>query len=150
MNAKKYSAEFFVGIFVAIGLLCVAYLTIQLGKMEFFSQKGYTVIAKFSSTTGLKAGANVVIAGVGVGKVTQISLDEDFYSNVHMRLDPSIKISDDTGAAIKTSGLIGDKYISLSPGGASDLLGDGDVLTETQSSIDIEDLISKYVFGSVK
>ena len=142
--------ELFVGIFVLIGLICVGYLTIQLGKMEFFSNSGYTLIAKFSSTTGLRTGANVEIAGVSVGKVTKIELDDEYYSNVHMRIRDGIKISGDTGAAIKTSGLIGDKYINLTPGGVEDDLKDGGVLTETQGAIDIEDLISKYVFGSVK
>lgn len=150
MHVKKYTMELFVGVFVLIGLLCVAYLTVQLGKMELFGNSGYTLIAKFSSTTGLRTGANVEIAGVSVGKVTQIALDDEYYSNVHIRIRDGVKISGDTGAAVKTSGLIGDKYINLTPGGAEADLVDGDVLTETQGAIDIEDLISKYVFGSVQ
>lgn len=150
MYTKKYSMEFFVGIFVLLGLLCVGYLTIQLGKMELFSNNGYTVVAKFSSTTGLRTGANVEIAGVNVGKVTKIALDKDYFSNVHLRIKDGIKLTGDTGAAIKTSGLIGDKFVSLTPGGIEEELTDGGELTETQSAIDIEDLISKYVFGSVK
>lgn len=150
MYVKKYSIELFVGVFVLIGLLCVGYLTIRLGKMELFSNNGYTVIAKFSSTTGLRAGANVEIAGVSVGKVAKIELDPEYHSLVHIRLRNGVKISGDTGAAIKTSGLIGDKYVNLTPGGAEADLKDGDELTETQSAIDIEELISKYVFGSVK
>ena len=150
MYAKKYSMELSVGIFVLIGLICVAYLTIQVGKMELFSNSGYTLVAKFSSTTGLRTGANVEIAGVSIGRVTKIELDDEYYSTVHMRIRDGIKVSGDTGAAIKTSGLIGDKFINLTPGGAEDDLTDGGLLTETQGSIDIEDLISKYVFGSVK
>lgn len=150
MYVKKYSMELFVGVFVLIGLLCVGYLTIRLGKMEFFSNSGYTIIAKFSSTTGLRSGANVEIAGVSVGKVVKIELDDEYTSRVSMRIRDGVKISGDTGAAIKTSGLIGDKYVNLTPGGVEDDLKDGDELTETQSAIDIEDLISKYVFGSVK
>ncbi|MDL2209595.1 outer membrane lipid asymmetry maintenance protein MlaD [Desulfovibrio sp. OttesenSCG-928-O18] len=150
MYSKKYSMEFLVGIFVLIGLLCVGYLTIQLGKMEFFSNSGYTLVATFDSTTGLRSGANVEIAGVSVGKVTKIELDEEYNSRVSMRIRDGVKISGDTGAAIKTSGLIGDKYVSLTPGGAEDDLTNGGELTETQGSINIEDLISKYVFGSVK
>lgn len=150
MYVKKYSMELFVGVFVLVGLLCVGYLTVQLGKMELFSKSGYTLVAKFSSTTGLRPGATVEIAGVSVGRVTGIDLDDDYYANVHMRIRDGVKISGDTGAAIKTSGLIGDKYVSLTPGGAEDDLTDGGVLTETQGAIDIEDLISKYVFGSVQ
>lgn len=150
MYAQKYSMEFFVGIFVLIGLLCVGYLTIQLGKMELFSGKGYTLTAKFSSTTGLRSGANVEIAGVTVGRVVKIELDKEFYSVVHLRIRDGVEIPDDTGAAIKTSGLIGDKYVSLTPGGASEYLADQAELSETHAPLDIEDLISKYVFGSVK
>lgn len=150
MYAKKYSMEFLVGIFVLIGLLCVGYLTIQLGKMELFSNSGYTLIAKFDSTTGLRAGANVEIAGVSVGKVTKIELDGEYNSKVSMRIRDGVKISSDTGASIKTSGLIGDKYVSLTPGGADDYLADKGELTETHAPLDIEELISKYVFGGVK
>ncbi len=150
MYAQKYSMEFLVGIFVLIGLLCVGYLTIQLGKMELFSSKGYTLTAKFSSTTGLRSGANVEIAGVNVGRVVKIELDQDYYSVVHLRIRDGVKIPDDTGASIKTSGLIGDKYVSLTPGGADEYLADMGELTETHAPLDIEELISKYVFGGVK
>ena len=150
MHVQKYSMEFFVGIFVLIGLLCVSYLTIQLGKMEIFSSKGYTLTAKFSTSTGLRSGANVDIAGVNVGRVIKIELDQDYYSVVHIRIRDGIKIPDDTGVSIKTNGLIGDKYVSLTPGGASDYLADRGELTETNAPVDIEELISKYVFGGVK
>lgn len=150
MDAKKYSMEFLVGIFVLIGLLCVGYLTIRLGKMEFFSSKGYTLIAKFSSTTGLRSGANVEVAGVSVGRVVKIELDPAYSSLVHLRIRDGVKLSEDSGASIKTSGLIGDKYVSLTPGGLERHLGDGDELTETHPPVDIEELISKYVFGGVK
>ena len=150
MYARKYSMELFVGIFVLIGLLCVGYLTIQLGKMELFSNMGYTVIGKFSSSTGLRSGANVEIAGVAVGRVVKIELDSEYYSLVHIRVRDGIKLSEDSGAAIKTSGLIGDKYVSLTPGGLDTYLENGDELTETHAPVDIEELISKYVFGGVK
>ena len=147
---KKYSMELFVGIFVLITLLCVAYLTIRLGKMDLFTDKGYTLIAKFSSSTGLRSGADVEIAGVSVGKVTKIELNPKFESLVHMRIRDGITLAEDTGASVKTSGLIGDKYISLSPGGLTKMLANNDEITETTGSIDLEALISKYVFGSVK
>ena len=150
MSVKKYSSEVMVGIFVLIGLLCVTYLTVRLGKMDFFTNTGYTIVAKFSTTTGLKNGAEVEIAGVSIGKVTKIELDEAFYSSVSLRINSDIKLAADTGAAIKTSGLIGDKYISLTPGGSEKDLMPGAIITNTQAPVDIESLISKYVFGSVK
>ncbi len=147
---KKYSTELFVGIFVLVGLLCVAYLTIRLGKMDLFTDKGYTLVAKFSSTTGLRSGAEVEVAGVSVGKVTKIRLGPKFESVVHMRIHDGITLAEDSGASVKTSGLIGDKYISLSPGGLEKTLANNDEITETTGSVDLEALISKYVFGGVQ
>lgn len=147
---KKYSMELAVGVFVLIGLLCVGYLTVRLGKMDLFSGDGYTLVAKFASTTGLRPGANVEIAGVNVGRVTGIALDDEYYADVRLRIRDGIKIPEDSGAAIKTNGLIGDKYVSLSPGGSTTMLANGEQIAETQGSVDLESLIQKYVFGSVK
>ena len=147
---KKYSLEFSVGVFVLVGLACLGYLTIKLGKMEVFGGDSYTVTARFTSVSGLKSGANIEIAGVQVGKVGRISLDSDYAANVSLRIRKNVSLSDDSIAMIKTSGLIGDKYISISLGGSSAFLADGDEIEETQAAIDIEELISKYVFGGVQ
>ena len=147
---KKYSLEFSVGVFVLIGLVCLGYMTVKLGKMEVFANDGYTVKAKFASITGLKVGASVEISGVPVGKVTGINLDDNYHAQVRLQLKKTVRLSDDSIASVKTSGLIGDKYVSLSLGGSTTLLADGDDITETESAVDIEALISKYVFGGVK
>lgn len=142
-----------VGIFVIIGLLCVAYLAIKLGRMEMFSPKGFEMSARFDSASGLRVGADVELAGVPVGRVERISLDPDPMRSqaiVDFRLDRNLHLSDDSMASIKTSGLIGDKYISLSRGGSEKELGPGGVITETESPIDLETMISKYAFGGVK
>lgn len=142
-----------VGIFVLLGLLCVGYLTIKLGRMELFSEKGFDLSARFDSASGLRTGADVELAGVPVGRVVSIKLDPDpLHSQaiVDLKLDKNLHLSDDTIAAIKTSGLIGDKYISLSRGGSETELQNGDTILETQSPVDIESLISKYAFGGVK
>jgi len=145
-----FGKQSMVGIFVLIGLLCVGYLTIKLGKMEIFGQKGYTITAQFASIAGLRNGANVEIAGVSVGRVTNIYIDvETYMAQVDMRIDENILLSEDTMAAVKTSGLIGDKYIGLEPGGADELLINGSLIIDTESTIDIESLISKFVFGGV-
>jgi phospholipid/cholesterol/gamma-HCH transport system substrate-binding protein len=100
--------------------------------------------------TGLRVGADVEISGVPVGKVSGINLDQmDNVAVVSLRLRPDVELSEDTIASVKTSGLIGDKYVKLSPGGAMDLLKEGDEILETESALDIEELISKYVFGKV-
>ncbi len=143
--------ETLVGIFVLIGLLCVAYLTVKLGKMELIGGNYYTIYAKFQSVAGLKTGCSVQMAGVEIGRVADISLDvKDKMALVTMRIDKDVPICDDAIASIKTSGLIGDKYVSITPGGSDHFVKDGGYLTETESSLDIESLISKYVFGSVQ
>lgn len=146
---KKYPLEFSVGIFMLIGLICLGYLTVKLGKMELFGTDGYTINARFTSIAGLKTGASVEIAGVPVGKVTGIKLNEDYYALVSLRINPDVRLSDDSIASIKTSGLIGDKYVNLSMGGSDVVLKEGGEIVETESAVDIEALISKYVFGSV-
>lgn len=148
---KKITLETTVGIFVIAGILCTAYLTIQLGKMELIGNNYYTIEARFASVAGLTKAARVEIAGVQVGSVSRISLDpERLVAVLHLKIQKDIPISEDTIASIKTSGLIGDKYIRLSPGGSDMLLGEGDVLLETEAPLDMEDMISKYVFGGIK
>ena len=148
---RKYTKETAVGIFVIIGLVCVAYLTLQLGDLELFGADVYRVNAEFTSVAGLRVGANVEIAGVPVGKVGAITLNqENAMAHVVLDIDKNIKLSDDVIASVKTSGLIGDKYVNLAPGGSEDYLGEGDVITDTESAVDLESLISKYVFGGVK
>lgn len=140
----------YVGIFVFIGLLCLSYMTVKLGKMEVFDNGGYTLTANFTSISGLKTGASVEISGVKIGKVTAISLNEDYLAEVSLQINAGIQLSDDSIASIKTSGLIGDKYISISRGGSTDMLADKGTVFETESAVDIEALISKYVFGGVE
>ncbi len=144
------SKEFLLGIFVIMGLACLSYLTIKLGRMDFFQGDSYIVKAHFNSASGLKVGSNIEIAGVKVGSIASISLDQaSSTALVELSIKEGIELSDDTIAAVKTSGLIGDKYISLIPGGSPDLLTNNSLLFDTQSAVDIEELISKYVFGSV-
>lgn len=150
MNKYRKTA---VGAFVLIGLLCVGYLTIKLGRMDLFSAAGFDVSARFDSASGLRAGADVELAGVPVGRVTAIRLDPDPMRSqaiVDIKLNQNLHLSDDSIASIKTSGLIGDKYISLSRGGSETEIRPGGTITETESPVDIETLISKYAFGGVK
>ena len=146
---KKFNLEVSVGAFMVVGLLAVAYLTLNLGGLELFGGDYYRVHASFSSVSGLKSGARVEIAGVQVGKVAQISLVDD-QARVVLDLKPEVKIGSDVFASIKTQGIIGDKYVQLTPGVEEDFLKDGGEITETESAIDLEALISKYVFGKVE
>ncbi|HJA78303.1 MAG TPA: outer membrane lipid asymmetry maintenance protein MlaD [Candidatus Desulfovibrio intestinavium] len=149
MNSFRQTA---VGIFVLVGLVCVAYLTVKLGRMELFEQKGFELTARFGSVSGLRVGADVEMAGVPVGRVAAITLDDNPAmprALVRMVLDRDLHLSEDTIASVKTSGLIGDKYINLQPGGLPDKVAAGGELTETESAVDLESLLAKYVFGGV-
>ena len=148
---KKYALETTVGIFVLAGLLCVAYLTVKLGKLEVLGGDSYILKAKFKDVTGLRTGAYVEMAGVRIGRVGGIALDpKDSTPVVTLDIDKGVKLTDDAIASIKTSGLIGDKFVKVSPGGSDTVLGPGGMIVETESSVDLGDLIGKYVFGGVK
>ena len=140
----SFSKEAAVGFFVMLGLVCVAYLTVKLGRMEVFHSEGYVLTASFNSVSGLRPGAEVEIAGVRVGLD-----DKQPRAVVELQLGDNVHLTDDVIASVKTSGLIGDKYISLEPGGSGEPLKNGDEITDTESAVDIESLISKYVFGKV-
>lgn len=137
-----------VGIFMLVGIAALAYLSIQLGRVSFFGGQGYVLTADFPSTGGLKSGAAVEIAGVQVGEVQGIGLHED-QARVVLRVRPGIKIPDDSIVSIKTKGLIGEKYVRISPGGSEKIVGPNGRLREVEAPVDLEELISKYVFGKV-
>jgi phospholipid/cholesterol/gamma-HCH transport system substrate-binding protein len=151
---KKNRLEFlelFVGIFMVVGFLAFGYLALQLGEVSFLSAgKTYVIDAEFDNISGLKKGAVVQIAGVVVGQVKRTWLGEDELAHVALQLDKEVKVPADSMASVKSQGIIGDKYIQLSLGGDEKLLKAGDVLTETESAVDLEALISKFAFGSVK
>jgi phospholipid/cholesterol/gamma-HCH transport system substrate-binding protein len=147
---KRSSMELGVGVFVLIGMLGVGYLTIKLGRMELLQGNYYLVSARFQNVTGLKTGSSVEIAGVPVGRVSAIKVNpENFAAVVEMKIDKGVVLTDDTIASVKTQGLIGDKFIKLSPGGSDTELKSGDTMVETESVIDLEELISQFVMGKV-
>lgn len=148
---QKYAHETVVGIFVVIGLVCVGYMTAKLGNVSLFGDDSYTLYARFNSVSGLRVGNAVEMLGMEIGKVAGFKLDQDdLLAMVELRIKPDIKIYDDAIASIKTAGLIGDKYVSIDPGGGEDLLKPGATITETESPVDIGELIGKYAFGDVK
>ena len=129
------------------GFLSFAWLAVNLGDVNLFGGETYAVKARFVSVSGLKEGATVEIAGVTVGKVTEIGLDrEDFEAVVLMSIDRDVVLQEDVIASIRTAGIIGDRYVSLTPGGAEENIGPGGEIFETESAINIEELVSKYMF----
>jgi len=140
-----------VGIFVVFGLLCIAYMSVKLGHVSLFGDNSYSISARFTSVSGLRAGNPVNMLGLDIGRVERLYMDQaDQKAVVEMRINNGVKIYDDAIASIKTEGLIGDKYVSIDPGGAGTVLEPGGVITETQPAVDIADLIGKYAFGDVK
>ena len=128
----------------------MGYLTIKLGKLEWFGKENYSLYARFQSVSGLKKGAHVEIAGIQIGSVSAITYDQERQvALVEMKIDKGVELTDDVIASVKTSGLIGDKYIKLSPGGSDMFLAPGEMIVTTEPAVDLEELISKYVFGDV-
>ena len=141
--------EIIVGLFVLSGLIGIFFLAFRIGKSEFIGQKTYELTAVFNNLSGVSENARVEIAGVRVGSVEIIELNADFKAMVTLKLPEHLKLDDDTIAAVKTSGLIGDRFIELLPGGSGIQLEPGDLIFDTQSAIDLESLISKFGFGNL-
>jgi phospholipid/cholesterol/gamma-HCH transport system substrate-binding protein len=137
-----------VGLFVVLGVLALAYLSIKLGRVSLFGGSGYTVLVDFPSVGGLKAGSTVEIAGVEVGRVEGIGL-VDYQARVVLRMRPDVKLQEDSIASIKTKGLIGEKFIRISPGGSDKLIPPNGRIREVEAPVDFEELLSKYIFGKV-
>jgi phospholipid/cholesterol/gamma-HCH transport system substrate-binding protein len=148
---KKFKMESIVGIFVVIGLFAVGYMTIKLGKVSLLGDDSYPLYARFISVSGLRAGSPVEMLGIEVGRIEQLTVDQDKQMALaELRIKKGIKVFDDANASIKTSGLIGDKFIRIEPGGSGDIIKPGGMITETAAPLDMEDLVSKYAFGDVK
>lgn len=146
---KKFDIELVVGIFILIGIFALGYISIKLGKLELIRGEGYNVYAEFEKAGGVKPGAVVEIAGVEVGKVKSIRLDENYQALVEIRILGNIKLQEDSIASIKTKGIIGEKYISITPGSSEQIIPNGGKIRETESAIDFEEIISKYVFDKI-
>jgi phospholipid/cholesterol/gamma-HCH transport system substrate-binding protein len=148
---KKYRYETVAGIFVLIGLVCVGYLTVKLGRVKLLDHGSYPLFARFSSVSGLRAGNPVEMLGIEIGEVASFRLDQDKQVvMVEFKIREGIKVYEDAIASIKTSGLIGDRYVSLDAGGSGSILNPGGVITQTESPPDLSDLIGKYAFGDVE
>jgi len=146
---KRLNIETAVGLFVLLGIVCLAWLSIKLGKLEIVGGDYVPVYAEFASVSGLKKGVSVEIAGVDVGKVESITLD-DYSADVLMKIRTGIKLPEDTIASIRTRGLIGDKYVSLSPGASDRMIPPNGKIRDTESAVDMEQLIGEFIHGSTK
>ncbi|GAB4281986.1 MAG: outer membrane lipid asymmetry maintenance protein MlaD [Deferrisomatales bacterium] len=146
---KRFNVETGVGLFLVIGFLSFAYLSVKLGDVQVFGEDTYRVTARFGSVSGLKEGAVVEVAGVRVGTVERITLDPEHYEAVvELAVEKGGRLPADTIASIRTAGIIGDKYVKLSPGGSEEMIEPGGEIFETESAINLEELVSKYLFES--
>ncbi|XHR28272.1 MAG: outer membrane lipid asymmetry maintenance protein MlaD [Chthoniobacteraceae bacterium] len=145
---KQRHFEFYVGLFMALGILCLAILSLQVARNDFFAANGYEVQAVFTNCSGLQAGSPIMIAGVEIGRIKSIGL-EDYEAKVVFVIKHGIVLQKDAMASIKTKGLIGEKYVEITPGGDDRAITPGGLLINTEPALDIESLISKYVQGSI-
>ncbi len=141
------TTQLVVGIFAILGIVALAILSLSLGKITLLPKPGYTLYASFDNISGLKTGDQVQLAGVQVGKVMQIGL-KDLRARIAMRVDDGVPIDKDAIASIKTSGIIGDKYITIQLGPSERLLKDGDTIIHTQDAFVLEDAIGQLINSS--
>lgn len=144
---KRSSVETAVGVFVVVGFVCFAFIAIKLGNLEIMKTDNYSLTARFDTVSGLRLGAPVEVAGVRVGTVDTIRLDEKkFEAVLGLKIEPYVKLPKDTIASVRTAGILGDKFIKLTPGAETESLPDGGVIVDTESALSLEELISKYMF----
>jgi phospholipid/cholesterol/gamma-HCH transport system substrate-binding protein len=149
MNTKVL--EMTVGAFMVAGFLALVYLAFNLGEVGLFDRgRTYEIRAEFDNVSGVKKGATVQVAGVIVGEVSGIRLNDELLAELTLKLDRTLKVPTDSIASVKSQGIIGDKFVQITLGGALDFFEENDVIFDTESAIDIESLISKFAFGSAQ
>lgn len=145
---KKRKNEFYVGLFLVLGIICTCYLFVVVGEINISRNKQYMIYGYFTSVSGLKTGADVEMSGVKIGSVARISFDKkEMLAKVEFNIDKNIELAEDIIASVKTSGIIGQKYIDIAPGGSDIMLSSGDEIINTESSLDIESLVRKFIFN---
>ena len=145
---KQRTFEFFVGLFMAIGIASLAILSLRVARNDFFATGGYDVQAVFANCSGLRAGSPIMIAGVEVGRVKSIGL-EDYEAKLILSIREGVELQKDAIASIKTKGLIGEKFIEITPGADEEYVAAGGRLINTEPPMDIESLISKFIQGNI-
>ncbi len=150
MADKQTKIEIAVGFFMLIGIGCISYIAIQLGDLQVLGQESYIIQARFTSASGLRTGAYIEAAGVRIGTIDSIEFNaEDYLAIVNMAIHKDVPVHEDAVASIRTAGIIGDKFIKITPGGG-EYLQPGEEIYETEPSINLEELISKYIFETEK
>mgnify|MGYP001424682412 CR=1 FL=1 len=148
---KRNMTDIIVGIFLIVGFVALGWLALQLGEVPWLAgSHSYTLYGEFNNISGVKSGADIQISGVKVGTVRELSLNDQSFAVVAMQLNKDVKIPVDSIASVKSQGIIGDKFIQISLGGDELVFKDGETISDTESAVDLESLISKFAFGKVK
>jgi len=144
----KRGLELIVGLFVLFGLFCLGYISVNTGEIPILRTKTYAIYARFDSVEGLVPGASVEIAGVPVGHVGPITL-VDYRAEVEIDLNKNIQLQDDAIASVRTKGIIGETFLLITPGGSPKIVQPGGRLRQTESAVDIQQLISTFIHGKI-
>jgi phospholipid/cholesterol/gamma-HCH transport system substrate-binding protein len=145
---RRFNLEMAVGFFMLVGILALAYISINLGRLELFGDDWYRVYAFFDRAGAVRPGTSVEIAGVRVGKVDKVEL-EDYRAKLTLKIRRDVRLQEDAIASIRTKGLIGEKYIEITPGASERFIEPGGVIRETESAVELEELLLKYAIGKI-
>ncbi|MFZ5798732.1 MAG: outer membrane lipid asymmetry maintenance protein MlaD [Desulfobulbus sp.] len=147
---KSSMNDVIVGIFLIVGFVALGWLALQLGEVPWLADRhSYILYGEFNNISGVKAGADVQVSGVKIGTVKELALNDQAYAVITMQLNREVEIPVDSIASVKSQGIIGDKFIQISLGGDETVFNDGETITDTESALDLESLISKFAFGKV-
>lgn len=141
---RSFTAEFYVGLFALFGVACLAYLSVNIAGMKILNTGYYKIGAEFDNIAGLKLGAPVEIAGVRVGEVVGIAL-KSTTAEVTLNVRDGVTLREDDIAAIRTKGIIGDRYIKIVPGGSEQTLKQGERVKDTESAVELEEILGKFI-----
>ena len=147
---KTFDREVVVGMVLLLGAALLVYISLNLGKLGFGQTQGYTVQAEFPNAGGLQDGAPVELAGVEIGRVTNVTLTDTYRARIILRILPTVALQDDSRATIKSKGLIGERYVDIAPGKGTTTLTAGGTIRETEAPVDIQEVITKFIFGNVE
>jgi phospholipid/cholesterol/gamma-HCH transport system substrate-binding protein len=147
---KTLDSELLVGFLLLCGLAVLGYVSLHLGQVSFRASEGYTVQAEFTNAGGLQDGAAVELAGVQVGQVEKVQLTEDYRAHITIHLHPTVVLKEDAKAAIKSAGLIGERYVEIAPGTTANRIAPNGYIRHTESPVDIQEVIQKFIFGNVE
>jgi phospholipid/cholesterol/gamma-HCH transport system substrate-binding protein len=147
---KMLDSELLVGLLLLCGIAGLVYMSLYLGQIGFGKSDEYAVQAEFTNAGGLQDGALVELAGVNVGRVAAVQLTQDYRAHVTIHLKSTVVLKEDATAAIKSAGLIGERYVEILPGTTANQIAPGGYIRNTEPPVDLQEIIQKFIFGNVE